>query len=257
MSDWLKNYIFGPKIQNIHDKALLQVHILNENKTKVIAEDITFQKLHQQDTRNSKVTMTEYSKIVGYHYLLSQFGGLDGVTLVNQNIIDELLKTTQKSVWYANVSGDVGNGPFKEFQDKLNNILVPLWTPGIYTTFKELRENSDSYINKFWKDTDDTLYSATTNNCGPWHNGLICIACGWKILQNDEKDCDHLIPVIQAFISIKAEFNCNEFNYLHRSCNKAKLNMSLLEFMAAVTQNQFYNQCMTGRTPLLDSRQLM
>lgn len=242
MSTVLKNEIFGPPISA---DIPVQVSIRNfDNSLKVIKEDIVINSTHIYNTRETSMIYTDYSIIVSSHYLFDSLVKSD-IEVVHNEVIKLFLSKYMKNRVYNKVD-DIS---LQYFHAKLNQIYVPLWTPGIYTTFNELRANSDSYINKSWKEYNNKLYSATSKNC-KYKDDMICIACGCEILPSDAKQCDHLIPVIQAFISIKSNHADNEFNFLHSCCNQKKSNMSLLEFMAAIAQNEFYNECISvsGRT---------
>ena len=234
MSNILKEKLFGPLISV---DIPVQVSIRNIEKiSNIIKEDITFEPTHLYNTRATEIIKTDYSSIVSYHHLFDSLVKSD-IDLVHNDIIQRLLTTYNKD---TDLYSGVSDKNFGDFQRKLIFINVPLWTPGIYTTFKDLRANSDSYINKIWKEYNKELYLATSKNC---KETGICIACGRNIISGDSIECDHLIPVIQALISIKSNHANNELNYLHSCCNRKKSNMSLLEFMAAVTQNEFLENC--------------
>lgn len=147
----------------------------------------------------------------------------------------------------------------KSIAGVLSGMLTPLWKDGIYGSFTELREGSDVYINRIWQEGMEggtpkiMLKSETSKNCdkgsntsygsiGQINNGnIVCLACGCEILSDDKtKQCDHLIPVIQAYISIKPGANIhNELSYLHQSCNSKKSDMSIVEFITAMINNEF------------------
>ena len=128
---------------------------------------------------------------------------------------------------------------------KLNKIIVPLWVKEIYGSFGELRCNSDEFINTMWKiNVDAEIDTNTRKNCNQNLVQLkddekeMCLACGYEITYGQAKECDHLIPIIQAYISLEKGQN-REFVWLHKTCNGSKSDMSIYEFIAAIENDEF------------------
>ena len=68
-----------------------------------------------------------------------------------------------------------------------------------------------------------------------------CFACGC-VIKLGEGECDHLLPITQAYISLGINNNDSiraEFSYLHKKCNGHKSDMTIYQFKKAINDNEF------------------
>ena len=137
------------------------------------------------------------------------------------------------------------NNCFKEFPNvaKINNLinifekenkvgLASLRT--IFKDFNPIFQSEQIAFLKIPKAMFPQETSAICNDKGPrkrdyqknWKN--MCFYCGTPILSDQEKQCDHVIDILNTYVSIKPSVNFyRNFQFVHKKCNSKASNNNL------------------------------
>ena len=101
-----------------------------------------------------------------------------------------------------------------------------------------LMQHSRSLTNDFMKiiskenDGENIIYSKIKQHCDENFTKMenpTCFCCGERIFPQDEKACDHVIPIISMLMTVAANSVPNNLHYIHKSCNSAKSNKNILQ----------------------------
>ena len=150
------------------------------------------------------------------------------------------------------------HGCFEKYSNinKINNLITKfaaenkVGLASLRTIFKDFNPTFQSEQMALLGTSKPMIPQDTSNICNDkgtrkrdyqnnWTN--MCFYCGTPILKGQDKQCDHVIDILNTYVSVKPnEYFYRNFQYVHRICNSKASNNDLTWIWNSVGKPEFF-----------------